>query len=78
MVRLNKVVIGAEIALAAVSAMLFYAPALFLNRLVQYLQDDPHREDRRWGWVFVAGLFGLNAFSYFSKHSVCVMHRSPR
>ena len=67
LVRLNKVVISAEIALAAVAAVLFYTPAFFLQKLVQYLQDDPHREDRRWGWVFVAGLFSLNAISYLSK-----------
>jgi len=71
LVRLNKVVISAEIALAAVAAVLFYTPAFFLQKLVQYLQDDPHREDRRWGWVFVAGLFSLNAISYLSK---CLVH----
>ena len=76
MVRLNRVVIAAEITLAAVAAVLFYTPALFLQMLVQYLQDDPNREDRRWGWVFVAGLFGLNAFSYLSKFYVSAMCNS--
>src|ERR1700729_4476838 len=32
LVRLNKVIIGAEIALAAVTAVLFYTPAFFLQK----------------------------------------------
>lgn len=71
--RLNKVVIASEIALAAFAAILFYTPAFFLQKLVTYLQNDPDREDRRWGWVFVMGLFGLNAFSYISMCSVGAM-----
>ena len=75
LIRLNKVVLAAEVSLAAAAAVLFYTPAFFLNKLVQYLQDDPNREDRRWGWVFVAGLFGLNAFSYLSKCSFSFVRR---
>ncbi|KAF7972890.1 hypothetical protein HWV62_16688 [Athelia sp. TMB] len=65
LVRLNAIGFIALILLAAVSAVLFYAPAFFLQKLVQYVQDDPLREDRRWGWVYVLGLFGVNAIGHF-------------
>lgn len=60
LVRLNKWVLIYEITLAAVSAVLWYTPTFFLQKLVKYIEDDELREDRRWGWVFVAGLLGFN------------------
>ncbi|KAF9225872.1 multidrug resistance-associated ABC transporter [Gyrodon lividus] len=50
--------------MAALSACLFYTPPLFLEQLVLYLESDPNREDRRWGWFYVAGMFFANVFSY--------------
>lgn len=67
--RLNKWVLLCEVALAAVSAALWYSPAFFLQKLVKYLEEDPERVDRRWGWVFVAGMFGFNAFSMLGTFS---------
>ncbi|KAF7983210.1 hypothetical protein HWV62_23484 [Athelia sp. TMB] len=61
LVRLNAPDFITLILLACVVAVLFYAPAFFLQKLVQYVEDDPMREDRRWGWVFVVGLLVVNA-----------------
>lgn len=67
LIKLNKRVFIYEIALAAVSAALYYTPAFFLQSLIRYLEIDESREDRRWGWVFVVGLFGMNFINYISK-----------
>lgn len=47
--------------LATLSAVLFYTPAYFLNKVVEYVQLDVNREDRGWGWVYCGGLFFSNA-----------------
>ena len=54
--------------LTAISAVIFYAPAFFLRRLVQYLQDDPKRENRGWGFVEVIGLFCAMTISNLSAY----------
>ncbi|KJA25547.1 hypothetical protein HYPSUDRAFT_37542 [Hypholoma sublateritium FD-334 SS-4] len=64
LLRLNYVAFTAELLLAAVSAVLFYAPPLFLQKLVAFLEVDPLRENKGWGWVFVIGLFAANALSF--------------
>lgn len=64
LLRLNILPFTAELILAAVSAVLFYAPALFLQRLVEYLEVDPDRNDPGWGWVYVIGLFLSNVISF--------------
>ncbi|KAI0806225.1 multidrug resistance-associated ABC transporter [Irpex lacteus] len=61
LLRNNLGVLTLVISLAAVSAVLFYTPALFLQRVVAYLEADPERKDRSWGWVYCAGLFFSNA-----------------
>jgi hypothetical protein len=53
--------------LAAVSATLFYSPAFFLRRLVEYLEIDPGREEKAWGWVYVIGLFASTATLFLSR-----------
>jgi len=55
--KLNLFVILLQISLAAFSAVLFYAPAFFLRRLIAYLEADPDRLHRGWGIVFALGLF---------------------
>ncbi|KII87771.1 hypothetical protein PLICRDRAFT_92667 [Plicaturopsis crispa FD-325 SS-3] len=60
----NMHAFAAEVALSCVVACLFYSPAFFLQRLVLYLETDPERTDRSWGWVWVIGLFSVNAFMY--------------
>jgi hypothetical protein len=61
--RLNIGVLTVEAILAAISASLFYAPAFFLRRLIAYLETDPKRENTGWGWVYVFGLFTVNAIT---------------
>ena len=67
LLRLNHVAFTAELLLAAVSAVLFYAPPLFLQKLVAFLEVDPLRENKGWGWVFVIGLFAANALSFLGE-----------
>ncbi|KAJ8693740.1 hypothetical protein PTI98_008710 [Pleurotus ostreatus] len=62
--RINAGPIIMEISLAVVAAVLFYAPAIFLRQFIQYLELDPLREDKGWGWVYVVGLFSSNAIAY--------------
>ncbi|EIN08192.1 multidrug resistance-associated ABC transporter [Punctularia strigosozonata HHB-11173 SS5] len=64
LVKVNLGLMSYQIFLAAISACLFYTPAFFLQRLVTYLESDPTRSDRSWGWVFCAGLFFSNAISF--------------
>ncbi|KAG6829812.1 hypothetical protein H0H87_010041 [Tephrocybe sp. NHM501043] len=65
LLRLNLGVITLMLSLAAISAVLFYTPALFLQRLVKHLEIDSERKDMGWGWVYVIGLFASNAITYF-------------
>ena len=67
MIRLNYVVLLVVFSLAAISAVLFYTPALFLRKFVQYLEVDPNRENKGWGWVYVVGLFVMNALVFLRK-----------
>ena len=65
--KLNIFVITVMLALAAISACLFYTPAFFLNLFVSYLENDGVRQDTRWGWVYVAGLFFSNVVTVLGK-----------
>jgi hypothetical protein len=42
----------------------FYVPAYFLRELVSYLEQDPEKNNRAWGWAFCVGLFLSNAIMY--------------
>ncbi|KAG6812192.1 hypothetical protein H0H92_003997 [Tricholoma furcatifolium] len=66
LLRLNVGAISAMLLLAAVSAVLFYVPALFLQRLVKHLEVDPERKDMGWGWVYCIGLFVSSAITYIA------------
>jgi len=61
LIRLNYVVFAILILLAAISAVLFYTPAYFFQHFVFYLEIDPERKSKGWGWVYVVGLFATNA-----------------
>ncbi|KAF8438137.1 hypothetical protein L210DRAFT_968152 [Boletus edulis BED1] len=62
LLRVNIMPITALISMAAVSAGLFYAPPLFLKQVIMYLESDPNREDRSWGWFYLAGMVFSTAF----------------
>jgi len=59
--RLNGFLMGLEVTLAIFCAILSYTPAVFLRKLVYYLERDPERNEISWGIVFCAGLFVSNA-----------------
>ncbi|EIW83220.1 multidrug resistance-associated ABC transporter [Coniophora puteana RWD-64-598 SS2] len=64
--RIFRANAGSLIALAslsAVSGVLWYTPPLFLEQLVKYLESDPERKDRSWGWALVVGMFLSNALT---------------
>jgi hypothetical protein len=65
--RLNAAPLTWELCLASVAAVLFYTPAIFLQRLVAYLEADSGRTNMGWGWVYVFGLFMSNAITYLSE-----------
>ncbi|KAH7925080.1 hypothetical protein BV22DRAFT_1195420 [Leucogyrophana mollusca] len=64
LLRVNTLPFIALLCLAMLSACLFYTPPLFLEQVVLYLESDPNREDRSWGWFYAVGLFFANAGSY--------------
>ena len=53
LLRVNLLPIVALVLMGMVSASLFYAPPLFLQRVVLYLESDPERKDRSWGWFYI-------------------------
>ena len=61
LLRLNFSLFLMLLALAAISAALYYTPAIFLRQFISYLETDGRREDKGWGWVYVLGLFLSNA-----------------
>ncbi|KAF8802271.1 multidrug resistance-associated ABC transporter [Phlegmacium glaucopus] len=65
--RLNHMIFLAVFILAFLSAVLFYAPALFLQKFVGYLEVDHSRENKGWGWVYVIGLFVTNVLVFLRK-----------
>ncbi|KAJ6577627.1 multidrug resistance-associated ABC transporter [Mycena capillaripes] len=54
--RVNIWGLVAQFLLAAIAAMLFYAPP--------FSSSDPDRQDTSWGWVWVFSLFSTNVISY--------------
>ncbi|KAI0641508.1 multidrug resistance-associated ABC transporter [Trametes meyenii] len=61
LLRVNSTIMIMVILIASVCAGLFYVPAYFLKRVVQYLEVDREREFRGWGFVFCAALFASHA-----------------
>jgi hypothetical protein len=52
---------SSEALLASITAVLYYGPALFIQRFVAYLEQDPTRKEPRWGWIYAFGLFAVSA-----------------
>ncbi|KAI6040937.1 P-loop containing nucleoside triphosphate hydrolase protein [Pisolithus marmoratus] len=50
--------------LAMVSACLFYTSPFFLKQVISYLESDPERRDRSWGWFYVTCMFLATACTY--------------
>jgi hypothetical protein len=69
---LNKVPFLVQMSLAATSAILFYGPAYFLQKLVKFLEAGP--SDVRWGLVYCLGLFGVNALLFLGKRLIICKH----
>jgi len=67
LIRLNYVIFLIVLALALVSAVLAYAPVLFVQKFIHYLEVDHNRENKGWGWVYVVGLFVTNCLHFLSK-----------
>jgi hypothetical protein len=70
LVVLNRRIMAIQLALAVVSAGLFYVPALFLRRLLEYLQADDSGTNKAWGWFCSAGLFVSTAFMHIGRFTV--------
>jgi len=67
LIRLNYEILLGLLILTFICAFLFYAPALFLQKFVQYLEVDHNRENKGWGYVYVVGLFATNVLIFLGK-----------
>ena len=67
LIRLNYMMLLVVFALAATAAILFYAPALFFRKFIEYLEVDQNRENKGWGWVYVVGVLAANVLLYLRK-----------
>ena len=72
LLRVNGWTMARIMMLAPVAATMFYVPAFFLQRVVRYLEVDPLRESRGWGFVFCAGLFFSNAVTQLGAYFLCL------
>ncbi|KAG2142476.1 multidrug resistance-associated ABC transporter [Suillus clintonianus] len=57
LINVNKLAFGAEILLAAAAAPMWFGSPFFVRKLIAYLEDDPERLDKGWGWVYAFGQF---------------------
>jgi hypothetical protein len=57
----------AQIALSSIGAVLYYGPPFFLQKLARYLETDPERHDRSWGWFYSFGIFVTTASLHLSR-----------
>ncbi|KAH8986771.1 ATP-binding cassette transporter [Lactarius hatsudake] len=62
--RVNRMAVALQMTLASIGAILFYVPPFFLQQLVKYLETDPERHDRSWGWFYSFGIFVGTASIY--------------
>lgn len=61
-----------QIFLSASSAVLYYAPAWFLQQLVHFLEmtrgEKPLDVDKAWGWIYCGGLLLSTCVVYCKQH----------
>ncbi len=57
----NRIAFITQMVLASLGAVLYYAPPFFLQKLVRYLETDPERHDRSWGWFYSFCMFATTA-----------------
>lgn len=43
--------------MTVVAAIIYYAPILFIQLFLAYLEEDPNRVDKSRGWFYVVGIF---------------------
>jgi len=70
LLRVNLWNVTTVVILAMLVAGLFYAPHYFLRRVVRYLEMDPERKDRSWGWAYCCGLFFANALTQLLMNQI--------
>ncbi|KAI0062503.1 ATP-binding cassette transporter [Artomyces pyxidatus] len=66
LIRVNAALLVVQACLSVAIAVIFYAIPWFLRRIVLYLEEDPLREDRRWGWFYSVGMFVSTAASHIA------------
>jgi hypothetical protein len=71
LLRVNALELSIEAVLAAFSAVLFYVPTIFLQRLIYYFEVDPARQDPRWGWAYVFAMMGSNILCHLGACLSC-------
>jgi hypothetical protein len=76
MVIRNKGPIAIQTFLAALGAVLYYAPPWFLQQIVKYLEEDPGRVDRSWGFLYAVGLFASTVAVYLGLLDVLSCRRA--
>jgi hypothetical protein len=57
LISVNKLAFGAEVMLAVAAAPMWFGSPFFVRKLIAYLEDDPDRLDKGWGWVYALGQF---------------------
>ncbi|KAF8627345.1 hypothetical protein AX15_004416 [Amanita polypyramis BW_CC] len=81
LMKVNSDVLAVELVLAAIVAVLYYLPAIFMQRLIAYFEVDPNRENRSWGWVYVIGVISTNVVTHLLTNqlwSLTTMHLQVR
>ncbi|KAG0704981.1 multidrug resistance-associated ABC transporter [Suillus ampliporus] len=57
LISINKVAFVIETLLAAAAAPMWFGSPFFVRKLIAYLEEDPDRLDKGWGWVYAFGQF---------------------
>ena len=57
LISVNQFAFAVQMILAALAAPMWFASPFFVRKLIAYLEGDPERLDRGWGWVFTLGQF---------------------
>ncbi|KAG2036744.1 multidrug resistance-associated ABC transporter [Suillus americanus] len=77
LISINKLAFTAEVILAAAAAPMWFGSPFFVRKLIAYLEDDPDRLNKGWGWVYAFGQFAslvivaqLNSQMWFYATSV--------